>query len=187
MRHDQSRLPEAKQPSSGLQPQVGNPDEIAIDDDDDEEAGFDAPSGGAAAVQTASTASQNPDEITLEGEIETVEPPPPPPLETKFLALDKCLPRRQFLEASVPSHPQQAVVDTPHPLGGRYPCTERWRFPTSCSGTVIRSRMARYNARLSAVSLAASGAGDVPGPRRGTRCRRARVGLGASACAAEAR
>ena len=107
MRHGQPGLPEPERPSSGLQPQVGNPDEIAIDDDDDEEAGFDAPSGGAATVQTASTASQNPDEITLEDEIETVEPPPPPPPETKFLALDKCLPRRQFLEASVPPHPQQ--------------------------------------------------------------------------------
>jgi len=106
VRHGQPGLPEPERPSSGLQPQVGNPDEIAIDDDD-EEAGFDAPSGGAATVQTASTASQNPDEITLEDEIETVEPPPPPPPETKFLALDKCLPRRQFLEASVPPHPQQ--------------------------------------------------------------------------------
>jgi len=46
--------------------------------------------------------------------------------------------------------------------------------------------MARYNARLPAVPLAAPGAGDVPGPRRGTCCRRARVGLGARTCAAEA-
>jgi lariat debranching enzyme len=100
VRHDQQGLPEPEKPSSGLQPHVRNPDEIAIDEEE-EEAGFDAPSGGAATVQAPSTASQNPDEITLEDEIETVEPPPRPPPETKFLALDKCLPRRQFLEASV--------------------------------------------------------------------------------------
>jgi len=40
----------------------------------------------------------NPDEITLSDEAAIVETPPPPPNETKFLALDKCLPRRQFLE-----------------------------------------------------------------------------------------
>jgi len=85
VQHDQPHLPKPEQPSSGPQPQVGNPDEITIDDEE-VEAGFDAPSGGAATVQTASTASQNPDEITLEDEIETVEPPPAPRPETKFLA-----------------------------------------------------------------------------------------------------
>jgi lariat debranching enzyme len=65
-----------------------NPDEIAIGDEDDD---FDVP--------TSTTAPQNLDEIVLENEIETVAPPPPAPRETKFLALDKCLPRRQFLEA----------------------------------------------------------------------------------------
>jgi lariat debranching enzyme len=69
---------------------ASNPDEIAIGDEDDD---FDVP--------TSTTAPQNPDEIVLENEIETVAPPPPAPRETKFLALDKCLPRRQFLEAGL--------------------------------------------------------------------------------------
>ncbi|KAK7678998.1 hypothetical protein QCA50_017941 [Cerrena zonata] len=45
--------------------------------------------------------SINPDEILLDDEEEEVVAPPPPPpprSQTKFLALDKCLPRRQFLE-----------------------------------------------------------------------------------------
>ncbi|CAA7260148.1 unnamed protein product [Cyclocybe aegerita] len=71
-----------------------NPEEIKIDDDDDV-------SSSAPAAPTASSA-KNPDEITLDDEEETVEAPPQPPppkKTTKFLALDKCLPKRQFLEA----------------------------------------------------------------------------------------
>lgn len=85
-----------------------------IDDNDEEEvkgvvedSGFDALSGGSTIPRVVASIApplpQNPDEITLDEEIETVEPPlppPPPPRETTFLALDKCLPRRQFLEAS---------------------------------------------------------------------------------------
>ena len=67
---------------------VSNPDEIAIGDEDDD---FDTP--------TDTTVPQNPDVVGFENEIETIAAPPPAPRETKFLALDKCLPRRQFLEA----------------------------------------------------------------------------------------
>ena len=74
-------------PPGPLAATVSNPDEIVIGDEDDD---FDVPN---------TTAPENPDEIVLENEIETVVPVvPPAPRETKFLALDKCLPRRQFLE-----------------------------------------------------------------------------------------
>lgn len=66
---------------------ASNPDEIAIGDEDDD---FDVPKD--------TTTPQNLDEIVLENDVETIALPPPPPRETKFLALDKCLPRRQFLE-----------------------------------------------------------------------------------------
>ncbi|TRM60676.1 lariat debranching enzyme, C-terminal domain-containing protein [Schizophyllum amplum] len=85
---------------------VANPDEIAIDDDE-----FDAPAPPEAPAQPAAAAeprpppvSRNDDEIVLSDEEDDVAPPPPPPPPyvppkmTKFLALDKCLPRRKFLE-----------------------------------------------------------------------------------------
>ncbi|KAI0255194.1 lariat debranching enzyme, C-terminal domain-containing protein [Lactifluus subvellereus] len=95
VRHDPSEPPSLEQPP----PVAPNPDEIAIPDEDD---GFDALSGSTA--PRVSAAPQNPDEITLDDEIETVAPPALPPRETRFLALDKCLPRRQFLEiVDIPS------------------------------------------------------------------------------------
>ncbi len=102
-------------PSSlGPPPRVANPDEITIDDNEEEDvksvvenSRSDAPSSGVIIPRVAEPIAppppQNPDEITLDDEIEAVEPPPPPPpppRETRFLALDKCLPHRQFLEAS---------------------------------------------------------------------------------------
>lgn len=94
-------------PSEEAPPKVANPDEIAIDDFDEdgaaEEKKADAGTGVEEKEAKAAAAPQNPDEITLDDEEDEVEAPPPPPKpvqlrETKFLALDKCLPRRQFLE-----------------------------------------------------------------------------------------
>ncbi|THH29607.1 hypothetical protein EUX98_g4588 [Antrodiella citrinella] len=80
-----------------------NPDEIVIEDEGVED---EIPAAASAAQYVpggtpAPAVVANPDEIVLDDEEEEVAKPPPPPpkpLETKFLALDKCLPRRQFLE-----------------------------------------------------------------------------------------
>lgn len=86
---------------------VENPDEIQIDDDEFD----DTPSVKTSEEKTSNPV--NPDEIKLDSEDETtadatadVHPPHPGFSRTNFLALDKCLPRRQFLE----------VVDIPTPM-----------------------------------------------------------------------
>lgn len=84
-----------------------NPDEIAIDDFDgeDEPIAKGDPVLPLAAENNLDVSKSNPDdllanpdEILLEEELDEVVKPPSPPKSTKFLALDKCLPRRQFLE-----------------------------------------------------------------------------------------
>ncbi|KAI0328071.1 DBR1-domain-containing protein [Cubamyces sp. BRFM 1775] len=79
-----------------------NPDEINIDDEEDDAGGPVADSdAGQKRPEKPATAALNPDEITLddeEDEVEAPPPPPPPSKKTQFLALDKCLPRRRFLE-----------------------------------------------------------------------------------------
>lgn len=65
-----------------------NPDEILIEDDECQR-NIQPP---------AQNSFLNPDEITLSDEEVIVEAPPLPLSETKFLALDKCLPGRRFLE-----------------------------------------------------------------------------------------
>jgi lariat debranching enzyme len=102
---------------------IENPDEIRIDDD------LDVVGSTATANPEPSTSTapppprQNPDEIALDDEEFAVEthPPAPPPLAssqsqpqgpiTRFLALDKCLPKRQFLE--VRHLPAKSVIYSP--------------------------------------------------------------------------
>ena len=80
---------------------LANPDEIVISDEDVDESNI--ATEVALMSDVRPTASQNPDEITLVDEEELVEPlavprSVVPQSETKFIALDKCLPRRAFLE-----------------------------------------------------------------------------------------
>ncbi len=80
-----------------------NPDEINIEDDEQQDTDT---------AEDARGPSRNADEIVLddeETEVEAPPPPPAPPSETKFLALDKCLPKRQFFEVGnlvEPAHSQ---------------------------------------------------------------------------------
>ncbi|PSR70665.1 hypothetical protein PHLCEN_2v13470 [Hermanssonia centrifuga] len=113
--------------------ECANPDEIIIDDLDGEITGggkvppsVDVQNTDTKITRSDETTSEfppaqssNPDEIKLDDEEEDVVAPPPPPpkplpiptisrlSETRFLALDKCLPRRQFLEViDLPSSPE---------------------------------------------------------------------------------
>ncbi|EIW61118.1 DBR1-domain-containing protein [Trametes versicolor FP-101664 SS1] len=92
-----------------------NPDEINIDDEDEDAPAVAvvAPAIASTVVEKAPEVPRNPDEITMsdeEDEVEAPPPPPPPPVTTRFLALDKCLPRRKFLEV--------IDVDAPSPSPG---------------------------------------------------------------------
>lgn len=88
-----------------------NPDEITIEETGEAEVsgkpGLVSEQEPASEPAAKPTVKANPDEIMLDDEFEEVAkpptppPPPPPQRETHFVALDKCLPRRQFLEVRV--------------------------------------------------------------------------------------
>ncbi|KAI0365163.1 DBR1-domain-containing protein [Pilatotrama ljubarskyi] len=89
-----------------------NPDEINIDEDDEPAPETAGQPSSAQVVESVAEKRVNPDEITLddeEDEVEAPPPPPPPPTTTRFLALDKCLPRRKFLEVIDVDTPSSAI------------------------------------------------------------------------------
>ncbi|KAI8974154.1 DBR1-domain-containing protein [Trametes punicea] len=90
-----------------------NPDEINIDDEDGPATDATLQAAAKNGAERPSAVPINPDEIMLDEEADDVEappPPPPPPSKTRFLALDKCLPRRRFLEV--------IDIDVPSPSPG---------------------------------------------------------------------
>ena len=127
-----------------------NPDEILIQDDKFRRNVQPSP---------AKNSFLNPDEITLYDEEATVESPPPPPSETRFLALDKCLPRRQFLEVRI-----QYVLSVTTALNFFLDCWFAFRFCLFLAVTKIpvwlrairsqlRSRMARNQSCISSLAV----------------------------------
>ena len=164
--HDGGRAPGSNQQAASPVPlAVPNPDEIAIDDDDDIENGESAQTEALPADDDLATQSsappRNSDEIILSDEEEEVAvppPPPPPPSETKFLALDKCLPKRQFLEVSIQSSPLRTVRSSLLNVDCRRPSPKVISYfsaklgPGSSSAEAdIRPRMVGYHSCLSSI------------------------------------
>ncbi|KAF9972371.1 hypothetical protein BGZ73_004539 [Actinomortierella ambigua] len=86
--------------SSTPAPTASNPDEISINDDDISDSTEDMGQTGSSSTASAQPTTGVP--APTASELTPAEPASQPvrqyPSETKFLALDKCLPKRQFLE-----------------------------------------------------------------------------------------
>ncbi|KAF7981363.1 hypothetical protein HWV62_33829 [Athelia sp. TMB] len=92
---------------------IANPDEIVIDDEED----FDDDSGVKEEEKSALAASAGTEQAVVDGNAQVVPPEHSGAAETRFLALDKCLPRRQFLEVvEIPTPAAYATTSTPYTL-----------------------------------------------------------------------
>lgn len=111
-------------PGAATTAPVANPDEIEISlGDENENEGDDKKATDVQpSTESAEPIPANPDEIILGDEVDDVEvhatvpgdPGPKITSVTNFLALDKCLPRRQYLEVlDIPSEPRPAPGDEP--------------------------------------------------------------------------
>lgn len=152
-----SSSPHAKQPSKRLKivedptESNTNPDEIAIEDDVD-----DRPAEGANESKDRQKHDSNPEEIAIEDEegdengIEQVDdissaPQPSDEEVTYFTALDKSLPNRKFLEASICTKFCSPNFNISIPV---YQYRDRRQKRQSQAFFYIRSLLVSYHARL---------------------------------------
>lgn len=122
----EATVPHTQGPPAGPPPKIENPDEIVIDDEDEEFSSEQPESGQELAPKEQETTAED------------APAPLPGASETRFLALDKCLPRRKFVEVRA-SHALWGSLLTPSIRSLKFLARstlslEQPRFPTMPNG-----------------------------------------------------